>query len=533
MKTEHIAYDKTGFFSDLVTAYLRENPQLAAFYTFPFSIEAFAEAIADRASFPGKTRLVLSKEILRQYGDIDLANTAGDNITSLAADHTFCVVTAHQLNILTGPLYILLKISNTIQVCRQLKAHYPAFHFVPVYMLGSEDHDFEEIATTKVFQKAISWTDKQQGPMGKYNTHGLSSLADEMKLSLGNMPFAEEWVNLLKDGYSRDTLAGATRSIMHSLFGSYGLVCVDGDSSVLKSLFVPVLQRELAEKFSFPLINASSAALEKKGYHAQLKGREINLFYMAGNNRSRIIQQPDGQFEILQSRLSFSPEEIRRELDEHPEYFSPNAVLRPLYQQTILPALAYIGGGGELAYWLQLRSVFEYTGTYFPMLILRTSVLFIGNAQLQKISKLGYTSADLFLDTDELKRKYLQGQEDMDPVFEKIRSELLILLQNMQDQARLADPTLEAWAGAEGRKINDIEAGIEKRIMKAYKAKHEQALQQIEKLKEQLFPEGDLQERIQNGGQWYARYGKEFIDLLIQQDPFRKSFTILTEEVEN
>lgn len=522
-----LPYRATGYFSSLVCDYLEDQPGLSPFYRYPFDLSSFEQAISDRkAAFPAATRKTLSAELLRQYEGLDTSGKVGANIHALAGEDTFCVVTAHQLNIFTGPLYVLIKIANTIHICAELSRRFPACTFVPVYFMGSEDHDFEEIATTQVFQQTFTWDKVQQGPAGRYSTEGLLPLVQQLRDTLGTLPHAADWCELLAAAYSLPTLSAATRYLVHHLFGAEGLVCVDGDAAALKLLFLPVMERELTEGFSYPLLLDTSAALEAAGYHSQLAGRPINLFYARDAMRERIVREDDGRYSVLNTTIQYSPSALTEELTAHPEHFSPNAALRPVYQQTILPALAYVGGGGELSYWLQLKAVFEAAGVFYPMLVLRNSLLLLSPVQQQRMEKLGMAVEDIFLDADTLKKQYIDRQENVEPAFDTLRQELDALIRQVQAISADADPTLEGWAGAEGQKMRGILDSIEKRILKTHKARHEQALEQIGKLKEQLFPGGGLRERMQNGGQWYAQHGPDFLRYLLQPDPFRQQFTV-------
>lgn len=528
MQTVKVPYRQTGYFSSLILDYLDNKESLKPFYRYACAPEAFDQAIADRENtFPVSAREILATELEGQYKGLDISGAVAENIRALRQPDTYCIVTAHQLNIFSGPLYVLIKIANTINICRQLAQRYPQHRFVPVYMLGSEDHDFDEIATTRIFQQEFVWDNVQNGPMGRYATEGLLHMVEQVRNTLGDMPYAAEWCTILSAAYRQPDLAAATRHLIHGIFGNEGLVCVDGDAAALKQQFVPIMQRELEEGFSLPHLQNTSALLEQAGYHSQLSGRPINLFYAKGNTRERIVQEDSGYYAILNTDLSLSKEDILQQLKLHPEYFSPNAVLRPAYQQTILPSLAYVGGGGELAYWMQLKAVFEAAGVFYPMLVLRNSILILNKALQQRMEKLSIQQEAVFSDTETLKKAYLEGQEAIEPAFEVIYSGLEKIIEQLKELAAEADPTLEGWAGAEGQKIKGIAGGIEKRVIKTYKARHEQALTQIDKLKEQLFPGGNLQERVQNGGQWYAQHGHAFIRQLLSLDPFQKQFTLL------
>ena len=204
--------------------------------------------------------------------------------------------------------------------------------------------------------------------------------------------FEEAYIN-------HPNLADATRHLANTLFGSYGLVILDADHSELKRNFIPFVKEELLNQSSHKLVLETAEKL--KNYTVQVNPREINLFYIENDLRERIILE-NGKYKVNNTKIEFSKNEIISLLENNPEKFSPNVIMRPLYQEVILPNLCYIGGGGEIAYWLELKSFFDAVEVPFPILLLRNSAVLATEKQAKKADTLGLTWNDLFLKQSDL-----------------------------------------------------------------------------------------------------------------------------------
>ncbi|CAF3444937.1 unnamed protein product, partial [Rotaria sp. Silwood2] len=405
--------------------YLSEDENAKSFYNYKKSIDAIEQIIADKQT-ENIDRKRLVETINKQYAGLEISQQVSSNITSLENNNTFSIVTAHQLNVFGGPLYYIYKIAQTISTCNQLKQQFPNYNFVPVYWLGSEDHDFEEINHIHLYNKKIEWTDKQGGATGEYTSNSLLSLIEEIKTIL-NVDDSNDLIALFKNAYSQPTLTQATRFLVNALFGEYGLVVVDGNDTAFKKQYADVMKDELLNQHSFKLVMEQLSKLETKGYKQQAFPREINLFYLSKNSRERIEYNAESsQYVVLNTEFKFTKEEILSELQNNAERFSPNVILRPLFQQKILPALAYIGGAGELSYWLQLKPVFDFYKVNFPQLILRNSVLFLNSSVSKKIEKIGFQPQDFFKDTEELKKEFIANNTEEDIDVSSYKNELEI-----------------------------------------------------------------------------------------------------------
>ncbi|MFT2007085.1 bacillithiol biosynthesis cysteine-adding enzyme BshC [Pontibacter sp. 13R65] len=519
MKITKMEYAATGAFSQTILDYLRCSEQLQPFYNHFPTLEAF-EAQLQEKSFGQEQRQILHQALQEQYASVAAVNPqVQQNIDLLLEPNTYTITTGHQLNIFTGPLYFIYKIVTAINTCKTLQEKYPGYKFVPVYWMATEDHDFAEINYFNLFGKKFSWQTEQEGAVGRFTTEGLEQVLEEMP----------EAYPLFEEAYRNSkTLADATRAITHALFGAYGLVSIDGDHASLKKALTPVIEKELTEQLSYKLVTETSAQLEQLGYKPQVFSREINLFYLDNGLRERLVEE-EGHYKVLNSEISFSREEALQLATEHPEQFSPNVILRPLYEELILPNLAYIGGGAEVVYWFQLKKLFEAYKVAFPVLMLRNSALYINKGNANRMQKLGLAPEELFQDYQSLK-KHLSAQLHEEEIsLEAQRQAVADAFAQVEQLARQVDPTLVKSVGAEAQKANNALQLLEKKISKARDSKHEQIFKQLENLKEKLFPGGSLQERHDNLLN-YSTNNPDFIQALVNAfDPFDLSFTILEE----
>ena len=400
MEVDCIPYRKTGYFSGLICDYLDQLSSLQPFYNrFP-QLDAFEEQIKEKGKqYPKAHRKVLFEALTEQYNGITLSEATEDNLELLKSSTTFTVVTGHQLNLFTGPLYFLYKIITALNLAKRLKERYPDYDFVPVYWMATEDHDFEEINYFNFKGKKLQWNRADGGAVGRMETEGLQAVLAAFIQELGPGNRAKHLAELFRRAYlEHDTLAAATRFLANELFGTYGLVVVDGDDSRLKRLMAPYVEKDIVKGITHDQVTEAIKSLRQqdKPYPIQVNPRKINYFYLLDGLRER-IEERDGHFHVLNSDLNFSKAELEQELKAHPERFSPNVITRPIYQEVILPNLCYIGGGGELAYWLQFKGAYDALEVPFPILLLRNSALLLSGKQRNKLGRLGIKLEDLFL----------------------------------------------------------------------------------------------------------------------------------------
>lgn len=521
-----IAYQESGYFSKLILDYLDENQSLRSlYYRFP-KIENFKAQISEKSQdYTDETRKILVDELRSQNQNFNLTEATKINITSLQDATTFTVTTGHQLCLFTGPLYFIYKIVSTINLCKKLKKEYPDYNFVPVYWMASEDHDFEEVNHFKFKDKTIAWNTNVSGAVGAISTKNLQDTFQYFSTVIGTGTNAEQLKNWFEKAYlQHKNLADATRFLVNELFGEQGLVILDGNSKALKNLFIPYLKKEIQEQTSFKKVSETISDFK---YDVQVNPREINLFYLSENSRERIVFE-ENKFKINNTQIIFSEAEIVKELESYPEKFSPNVILRPLYQEVVLPNLCYIGGGGEIAYWLELKTMFQEFGVVFPMLLLRNSVLVVSEKQQSKLQKLHVSWHDLFLKNQELINNKVKEISSIEFDFSKQKE---FLLQQFEVLHAIANQTDSSFLGAvKAQEIKQLKGldNLEKRLLKAEKKKHSDIIERITAIQNELFPNGKLQERTANFSEMYLEYGTAFLAKLFENlQPLEQNFTII------
>ncbi len=534
MPEDCLSYKETNYYSPLIIDYLDQKKELESLYNrFP-SLENFAQQIEEKGVwFTPRKREVLVNALKFQYENLEISDAVLKNIKSLSQDNTFSVTTGHQLNLNTGPLYFLYKIVSTINLASALKKTYPQHNFVPVYWMATEDHDFEEISFFNLNGKKFKWNSSEPSAgkeaVGKLSTEGLEEVFALFASEIGGGKTAETLKELFRRAYlDHSNLTEATRYLANELFKDYGLVILDADKKELKAEFIPYIKQELLDQISHRTTAPVAQKLEEMGYGVQVNPREINLFYLDNGLRERIIVK-EGRHYVNETQISWSREELLQEVQENPQRFSPNVMTRPLYQEVILPNLCYIGGGGELAYWFELKEFFNAVKVPFPILLLRNSALIETAKQNEKRQKLQISQAELFLKQHELINRKVRKISNIDIDFSPQKEYLREQFKQMYELAEQTDPTfLNAVKAQEVKQLKGLDH-LEKRLLKAQKRKLKDEVTRIATLQNELFPNKGLQERQTNFSEMYLEYGENLIPYLINNlDPLDFRFKILT-----
>ncbi|MBT8233364.1 MAG: bacillithiol biosynthesis cysteine-adding enzyme BshC [Bacteroidia bacterium] len=525
MKIKNIAINKVQSLSDRDSAYYTKSTIFKNFLNYDFDYNEFPKVIAQRKEF-GIDRQLLKTVIKAQYEDIICSSKTQNHIDSIDQDNCFTITTAHQPSLFTGPLYYVYKILSTINLCNQLQTDFPDNHFVPVFVIGGEDHDFDEINHFHIYNKKIEWHNAQQGAVGRMDTNGLMDVFNELVKILGEKSKVNNLLSSIKEVINNASFYGEfSFKLTHLLFDKFGLVILRMDDRKLKKAFTPIIKEEIFNQPSQSLVEATQSEIENIGFKKQAYARKINFFYLTENGRHR-IEQTEDRFSILDTDRSLSKSEMMVEIENHPEKFSPNVITRPLFQELILPNLAYIGGGGELAYWMERKTQFNHFGLPFPMLIRRNSGLIISEQQVQQINKLGFKLDDIFEDENELIKIYISQSDNPDINLNESKSELENIFKKIENLSKTIDSTLIKTVQSECAKSLKSISYIESKLTKSVKQKEQVQINRIKKLKLKLFPQG-LQERHDNIFEFISKYGEDIIaDMLPQMNPFDKDFKV-------
>jgi bacillithiol synthase len=517
MPLKKVAFADTHSFTPFFLDYSQQSETLKPFYhRFP-APEAFKDQIAEKEkSFPVANREILVNALGKQYQSLSTPDAVSKNIQALKDSKTFTVVTGHQLNVFTGPLYFIFKIVTVINTCKRLSKQYPGYNFVPVFWMASEDHDYEEIKSFRLYGKKYTWQTEQQGAVGRFSTEGLSALTD----------IVPGEVTLFKEAYSKHKrLSDAVRHYVNALFEKEGVVVVDGDDSSLKPLLKKVIREDIFDSVNKKLVEKTNTALEGLGYKPQIHCRDINFFYLDNQLRSRIEKKGDA-FVVLDTDIRFTKESLEAAIEKSPEKFSPNVILRPLYQEVILPNLAYVGGPAEVVYWLQLKDIFNHSNVPFPVLMPRNFGLIVNDEVNRKLEKTGIDIGEFFEEKNYLFNHWILQHSPRNLTVGDERSLIIEVFNRLKSRAETIDKTLMPFVAAEGKRaLNSLEQ-IERKFLRAEKRLHGDKLRQIEAVKDALFPNGKLQERTDNFLNFYQQ-DRRFIQTLLDGfDPFDFQFSV-------
>ena len=486
-------FTKTNFHSSLIKSYLNKELDDSLYTAHP-SLEAFkAQRKTKLDSYPPTNRSVLVAALKDQYAQHNLSSAAVDeNIQKLADSNTFTVCTGHQLNLFTGPLFFIYKILHTIKLSQVLNERFDDMHCVPIYWMASEDHDSAEIDHLHIKKVKLKWNTDQTGAVGDFETKELKQVIALIRELLPGTVEAAQLIELFTTAYRKGVvLADATMLLVHELFKPYGLVVLNPQNRALKSLFKPVIERELQYSFSKKAVDTTSDNLKSKGFSAQVHAREINLFFIDKQSRERIIRDAE-HFVLSDSKRRFSKDEMWRILNEAPEHFSPNVVLRPIYQETILPNLAYVGGGGELSYALQLKAAFDAVSVPFPLFILRHSLFWATSKNRSKMKALGTQIIDFTASKDATINGVIRRISDIDIDFGPQRRLITEQFRQLKDLALSTDKSfIGAVFAQEKKQLKGLDV-LEKRMLKAQRRKLVNEVQRVSEIYDQFYPMGVL-----------------------------------------
>ncbi len=530
LSTQTISHKDSPFFNKMVLDFLAEKESILPFSGPKMTRENLLGKIKKKKQTYHQDRNALADVLTKQAADLELSNLQQNNIDLLRKSNTFCFTTAHQINLFTGPLYCIYKALHAIRLAEEAKIEFPDYNFVPVFWIHTEDHDIDEMDHFYLFGKQIKWKHDFQGASGQLASNNLEELIKEVEAALGDNEHANDIVEQLRKHFLLDRPYGKSAAAFLSfLFKEKGLLVLDQHDEDLKKMAKGLFEKELFSSAIKEQVSRTNAALEANGYGTQAFARDINLFFLEGKDRYRIEKKGE-QWNLVGTERSINKEELEKCLEEKMIAFSPNVLCRPLFQETVLPNLAYIGGGGELSYWMQLKATFKVFDLPFPFLHLRNSFLFLDKGANKKLNKLGLKVDDLWEEEDALVKRFVLSQTDEHLNLNQEKEEFSILFDQVIAKLKEVDGSLERTGEGEKQKLMKAFANLESKMLRAEKRKHENVTSQLKRLKTKMFPGKSMQERRDNILEYWNRYGLEFIEQIYQASSgFESSFKVLRE----
>jgi len=527
-KKTSISFNKIRLFRKLIRDFTNLDSKLNPFLQSFVSLNA----IKANLNIDKPNRDSFSNIIKAQYDQTNFFNSNMSNvylnISKLSKNNVYTITTGHQLNIFLSPLFLIYKIISVIAYANYLNHKIKGHHFVPCFWMATEDHDFDEIKSLNLYGDNYHWDLTTKDAVGNLASESILNILSEIKDSLLQSSYGQELFNIYNYAYSNNkNYANATRSVLSSLFGDYGLVVVDGNNAQFKKMFAPYLKEEFKSSCVYNNVSETNKSL-KINYRPEINAMKNNIFYLKNNIRSKIQFNQTHYFSIDHNQ-SWSKDQLLDEISSFPERFSPNVFLRTLYQECIMPNILYLGGPSEISYWIQLKKLFQTMDIDYPLLELRSHFLFLSKDQSDIITKINLNEDHLFHSYDE-KIKHILQKESMinfDDDYLVFQNQLMKMEQKMNTMKGFPINSLRVFE----KRLQTEFSRLSSKVLKFEKAQRPNILCQVKSIHETLFPNNSTQEKIKSFIPYYIKYGKGFFDLLIKESPiFDNKYTILTEE---
>ncbi|MDD8016735.1 MAG: bacillithiol biosynthesis cysteine-adding enzyme BshC [Bacteroidota bacterium] len=448
------------------------------------------------------------------------------NIDLLGNENTFAVVTGQQLGMLTGPLYTIYKAITAVKLAEKLTHDFPEFNFVPIFWLEGEDHDFEEINKARFTDASNEIATAEYLLGGKPLERNIGATGSIIIDEFIDQFFASIDTSLPKTDYTTPLLADlrgyykkggsflkAFASLFNHIYENSGLIFINPNTPEFKKNLSALFVKEInANSETSKLVIQKSAEIEEH-YHAQIKAKALNLFMFHKGGRFLIEPSENGDYYLKNTRQRFTKEELLTMADKTPDQLSPNVILRPLCQDTLLPTIAYVGGPAEIAYFAQLKPVYEYFDVEMPIIYPRASISIVEEKVKKVLEKYSLEVNELFGDIDSILSKVSEqvSEVKIDSLFETLETQIKESVNEARYGIQQIDPTLNGTVdGTLSKFLQQLEV-LKHKAQKAQQQKEEISLKQIRKAALNIFPNSNFQEREFSVIQYLNKYGPDFV----------------------
>lgn len=526
-----IDFDKIPNTNKLFLDYLNDFEQVKNYYNINFRNENLYDELFEKVSSrknSNKSNLV--SILLNYYEGLKCSNKTKQNIEFLNDEKTIAVFTGQQVGLLGGPLYTIYKAFTSIKLAEYLNTKFKEYNFVPIFWMAGDDHDYEEISFINLINKEnelakITLDDGKgleinRGPVGdlQFDTNVLE-FSNLIKSNIRETEFTngltEMIDNVLQDGLS---IKESFFRLMYQIFDDTGLIIFDPQQKNVKELLKPIFKKELTDyKIHNKDLLLTSADLDDN-YHAQVKIKPINLFYSDETGR-HLIEPIEDEYRLKGKRKRFTKEEIIELVDNYPERFSGNVLLRPICEDYLFPTGFYIGGPGEISYYAQVIPLYTHYGLQHPIVFPRASATIIEGNIAKILIKYNLSSQDFFNGKKELKETVINALADIDleAEFSNASTKISEILNNLSKKLTSIDQNLNNVSESTKNKISHLLEVMKNKSMKAQEQKFNSSLRQISKAQNLIYPNDNLQERELSIMNFVNKYGFEFFDWIYNE----------------
>jgi bacillithiol synthase len=516
---------------NLFLDYLYEYENVAEFYSNDFrNKETYLKIFKNVTESRRDLSPSISELLSRQYSKLNPSNLTQQNIKKLSDKKTLAIVTGQQLGIVGGPLYTFYKIITTIKLSRFLSERYDDYNFVPVFWLEADDHDFNEVRSVKIiddgnsiltigYKEEIAEDDLKQS-VGLINLDGsINEFFDKLNSSIKETEFKSVIFDRLKNFYKEGkSFKKAFSDLVFNYFDEYGLLIFDPQDSEVKKLLKPIFKKEITDfRIHTEQLVQVSATLEEL-YHAQVKVKPVNLFLRVDEGRYS-IEPVENEYRLRRKRKSFTQEQLLELLENEPDKFSPNVLLRPICQDYLFPTAFYVAGPSEISYFAQIKPLYELYNIAQPMIYPRSSATILENSIANSLEKYSVGMNDLFIDVENIKKKIVNSVEEssVDEMFDGISSQIESTFDQLKEKLIDLDKTIADSSNRYRDKILGTVNELKSKAEKAQQKKYEVTLRQIDRAAVNLFPNSNLQEREINFIYFANKYGEEFLNKIFDE----------------
>jgi bacillithiol biosynthesis cysteine-adding enzyme BshC len=463
---------------------------------------------------------------------VKMSDVQVSNLNYLLNENALAVVTGQQVGFLGGPLYTVLKTFTTINLSEKLNSHYKEqYKFVPVFWLEDNDHDNLEASQAAIFDteykiehlfcmEGVSKADRtcvSEREFDKTINKELGKLASILPVT----KYKDDLISKLKGIYKPGISWGnGFITLLNSWFCNKGLLFIKASEVRKKGLFSKLANKELESVgMSESIINKANTLLETNGYHIQAKSFEVNLFLHDKNERHKIKKVSPDEDKFDCNGKIYIADELKKLAEKEPQLFSPNVLLRPVFQDYVLPTAAYIGGPSEIGYTAQIKELYEYFTVPMPAFLPRHSASFLDNHTARFLEKQE-------LEPNYFTKKFSEIESDLNNIlfdknieklFDKTRKLIRNNYEEIKNESAKIDPTLIRTGAAACHKSLEQLDSLEKKIQTAQKRVHDIVYSQYRQAANFFYPEGTMQERLYSAINFMNLIGEDNFLALIDE----------------
>ncbi len=524
MDLTHISFLDLPF-TDFFQDYITDHQKLSAYFEAdPFSDKDIEKVFQ---SFKFQNDRHKTVELLKEYNSgFGAGGQTIRFIEKLGKEDAVAVVTGQQLTLYGGPLFTVYKVLTAIHLARSWEEKFDR-PCVPVFWMADEDHDYDEIAQIGLpmrddHQKVVLQSSSQtECRVSKIELDdNFSSFRKKVIENQFDTDFTDQLWRQLDQFYKEgNTVGKAFGELLLSLFEDYGLILAGSAHPSIKShLSSAMVESVRNTEEQFQSLKSQTESLIADGYHGQVHLQHSNLFWIDDDGNRVKLSYENNTWSEDNSGYKWSSDELVKVIEDQPERFSPNVFLRPVMQNKLLPAFAYVSGPSETAYHAQMKRFFADFGLKMPVLIPRFSITLMESGIDRIFGKLPFDFSEYDNRIEDLESQFVEQTDtiDIEAIFKDWKEKVEEISQPKTEEIKEIDPTLEGSSEkAESIFFSELDK-LKGKVYRSVKDQEKTQLKRIQKIKNNLFPNGNFQEREVAFIYFMNKYGLDIWDRLLE-----------------